>query len=1086
MTRITNTLNTGLAAGTAVTAENSGNGGAGTAFTWVDVLSPSTLTYQSAQRYGASGLSIQFDQSTTSGAALFDFEGVGLTGKTWAFRYYFRLPVNPSNGVRVHTLYNTSDVEVHRMTITSARALQLRTPANVVLATSSVLALNTWYRMEVSVTAGTTTSNGVVKAQVYTLDDAVSPLLDYTSSAQNTGTANLGYLRVGRESGGLTLDAYFDEFAMDDALAGALIGPVGGWPSVVVHAGAFTVAAVSTVATSETKRAAGAVTITTASTVTVDGVARTVGGLTVPAASDVAIAGALRAPASFATAVTSGVSMTATARRPASVTAAAVVTAAFDATALYQAAVTVATVSASVVDGVAVLRSGMVFGLDTAADRDFFASGGSTQLTLAAGEGRGGRDALVTPSATGHRNYFPAGMGGRERVIGDQFEVWVNLDDVVTPVLGGIQFATLFEGTIYQALIDPRNFGSVNSTSLQIRTNSSTTGVAGTLSSPGIQAHTWYRVVFVVESADVLRAEVYTEAGDRIATLSSTRPFMGGYVPGLYGYSRARFNDFGSPVRAVSSGSFKPALVLPSSVTTDAVSTSTVDAGRRTPASFTVAAVSTVTVGGIKRTTAAPQAAAAVTTVSFAGATRAAGDHVAASVSTASAAPTARLGAAVASAAVSAVSVAPVARRVGAVTTASVSTVTVGGVARLSAVPTASSSVSSSSFTPDPGAGLGQFTVAATSGVAITARTRAAGGHVSTSTSTITMAAAAVKGAALVYALDNETDVGIFRSGLADALTLVPGGLDGRNSARSDASLTHRQFVPSIIPEERLPRSVGDAFEVSVKPETAGGAALAGIALARSSALAGYQFLIDTRDGNDGSSTASMQVRLGMSTATLLGAKKTSAPIDDGMWYRLRVEVLPDGAFLFEVRYEGSRALIGSLVTTPETSYTWYNPGLYAYSSAWFNDFGAPVRSASAVTITAGVRAAAAVTASSTSAASFAPAVRRAAAVSVAATSAVAAAITARRAAAVTADAVSAVDVDAARRTPAAFVVAAGTALTFDEMLALWAAMVVDVVSTVYVRANVRPENGPPVYSGADRVSVVQVGEERVLGIEIG
>lgn len=633
MTRITNTLNTGLAAGTAVTAANSGSGGAGTAFTWVDIVSPSTLTFQSAQRYGASGLSIQLDQSTTSGAALFDFEGVGLTGKTWAFRYYIYLTQNPSNIARVHTMYNASDAEVSRMSITSGRQLQLRTSANAILATSTALALNTWYRVEVSITAGTTTANGVVTAQVYTLDTATSPLLNYSSNAQNTGTADLGYLRMGRDSGGLTLDAYFDEFAMDDALAGALIGPVGGWPATThpvsgsvpvvstlaspslnaIFRPSGTVAAVSALSGAVTQRSpvSGAVPVVSTVSGDADRVGQTfsVSG-TVPIVSTVAGAAVKRAPAAGVVPVASTISGAAVRRTSVSGSVAVISTVSGDATTAaitYDVSGTVDVTSGATGDMAAILLTAQHFGLDTIRERDLWRSGISAAIDLVPGAGIGGRDALVSDAALAHRQHIPLDMRRPSRTAGDVFEVSLYLDTALsTTCLGGIALARATGVTGYQFLIDHRNGpDGTSSASMQVRMNGQTSNLLGSerLTDPPIQSGVWYRLRVTTNGDGTFTFDVFYE-GSRahIGHLVTEANFdYTWYTPGLYAYGAARFQDFDGLLLGQSGSSGDAVVIQGLSGTVDVVSTVSGEVLQRSVAAGTVPIVSTVAGNAVRR-----------------------------------------------------------------------------------------------------------------------------------------------------------------------------------------------------------------------------------------------------------------------------------------------------------------------------------------------------------------------------------------------------------------------------------------------------------------------------------------------------
>lgn len=83
----------------------------------------------------------------------------------------------------------------------------------------------TWYRVDITATIGTTTSNGTLKLKVFAGDDNTTALFTTESSAVNTGTAQLTNVRMGRP--GVSTDITLinlDSIEVNDG-ATAYIGP---------------------------------------------------------------------------------------------------------------------------------------------------------------------------------------------------------------------------------------------------------------------------------------------------------------------------------------------------------------------------------------------------------------------------------------------------------------------------------------------------------------------------------------------------------------------------------------------------------------------------------------------------------------------------------------------------------------------------------------------------------------------------------------------------------------------------------------------------------------------------------------------
>jgi hypothetical protein len=103
----------------------------------------------------------------------------------------------------------------------------LNNSAGTVIATMPIkLQINSWYRIEVAATKGTTTSNGRIELNVYD-NDSINSIYSYDSGATvNAGTADNATIRIGSSSGPTDGPGvfYFDDIAVQE-LASGFIGP---------------------------------------------------------------------------------------------------------------------------------------------------------------------------------------------------------------------------------------------------------------------------------------------------------------------------------------------------------------------------------------------------------------------------------------------------------------------------------------------------------------------------------------------------------------------------------------------------------------------------------------------------------------------------------------------------------------------------------------------------------------------------------------------------------------------------------------------------------------------------------------------
>jgi hypothetical protein len=213
MAFMSNTAESGLANGTGLTNGNSSTGGAGDAFA-TSIGAGSSIVYSTAQKmHGslghlftvASSESAYLQWTVTSGAAL-------------SMRFYAYFPAAPSgtslicqvrNGAQAAQIGLGSDMRLRVQNATSAD----------LTASWGALSTSTWYRIEMIVTKGATTSTGRIQCKVF-LGDGTSVVsgMDLDNAATNTGTADMNSVRFGRA--GATAVAhtfYLDSYAAQDS-----------------------------------------------------------------------------------------------------------------------------------------------------------------------------------------------------------------------------------------------------------------------------------------------------------------------------------------------------------------------------------------------------------------------------------------------------------------------------------------------------------------------------------------------------------------------------------------------------------------------------------------------------------------------------------------------------------------------------------------------------------------------------------------------------------------------------------------------------------------------------------------------------
>lgn len=217
MASILNTASGG-AVGATVTTANSG-GASGVAFDFIDVTG--TLVYSANQAHGINSV----NSAGTGTRSAFGWAGAAvIPSKLQSFRAYLRVGLMPTLETQIVTPWNSAQY-IAGVNLGSDGKLRVTARGGALLyTTTTVLALNTWYRVEFSVEVGTTASNGVIRFGLYSMDSTTALETVFTSSTVDLGTTNVISWRMGKISTSGNADMLWDsiEVNMDSS---ALLGP---------------------------------------------------------------------------------------------------------------------------------------------------------------------------------------------------------------------------------------------------------------------------------------------------------------------------------------------------------------------------------------------------------------------------------------------------------------------------------------------------------------------------------------------------------------------------------------------------------------------------------------------------------------------------------------------------------------------------------------------------------------------------------------------------------------------------------------------------------------------------------------------
>jgi hypothetical protein len=146
-----------------------------------------------------------------------------------AVRIYFKMAANPGTTCGVMQARITAGSAAVEVQVQANGKLRVADNGAASWSAASALSTGTTYRLELLVTAGTTTSNGSMTFAYYA-GDSTTPIETTTATTWNTGTTTYEGVRWGKmTSATATWDVWFDDAAYLDG-GTALLGPLLGDP----------------------------------------------------------------------------------------------------------------------------------------------------------------------------------------------------------------------------------------------------------------------------------------------------------------------------------------------------------------------------------------------------------------------------------------------------------------------------------------------------------------------------------------------------------------------------------------------------------------------------------------------------------------------------------------------------------------------------------------------------------------------------------------------------------------------------------------------------------------------------------------
>ena len=199
----------GGTAGTTISTANSG-GASGTAFDTVNVGTGATNAYD-ATHVAHGTLACKIATGGTAGVPEVGWQGaLGAQPQVW-FRASFYFTANPAAPTCITRLEQTGGSSCALVFLTAGGLLQIQNPAfSPLVATTSAIPLNQWFRVEGYVLAGAGT--GQVALKLFDSNNSSVPTEFHTSAAAQTLGTNVNIALIGLS----TSTASFGPFWMDD------------------------------------------------------------------------------------------------------------------------------------------------------------------------------------------------------------------------------------------------------------------------------------------------------------------------------------------------------------------------------------------------------------------------------------------------------------------------------------------------------------------------------------------------------------------------------------------------------------------------------------------------------------------------------------------------------------------------------------------------------------------------------------------------------------------------------------------------------------------------------------------------------
>lgn len=216
MASVLNTASGGVV-GATVTTANSG-GASGNAFDFLDVTG--SLIFSNVQAHGTNS----YHATGTGTKVTFGWAGSAIIpSKLQSYRSYVRLGSIPTVETQIITPWNATQYIAGVNLGVDGKLRVTARGGTVLFTTATVLALTTYYRIELSVEVGTTSSNGVIRFGLYS-GDSLTALDTYTNSTADLGTTDVVSWRMGKIGTTGNFESWWDSIEVNMS-SSTLLGP---------------------------------------------------------------------------------------------------------------------------------------------------------------------------------------------------------------------------------------------------------------------------------------------------------------------------------------------------------------------------------------------------------------------------------------------------------------------------------------------------------------------------------------------------------------------------------------------------------------------------------------------------------------------------------------------------------------------------------------------------------------------------------------------------------------------------------------------------------------------------------------------